>query len=463
MDTGLYCASAGFKDIDKKFTVGTVQSLIKHDFNPKLIIVDECHNISDDEESWYQLLLKLNFDAKVAGFTATTFRSDGGNIYGTDKIFPRLNFYRGLIYMIENGYLVRPILRQGKHSFDISKLRISMGDYAKGDLERLTSNRNQATAQVQDALLNLKGRKKVVWAASSIKHAELICENLKNFNEEYSIIHSKLSYDLQLENKKHFEEGSARHMVFVTMLKEGYDYKPIDAVVFMRPTRSPVLYVQICGRGLRPYPGKENCLILDYGRVVENLGPLNNPEIPDVRKKKNKEELDDKTIKACPKCATYIPKETEQCEFCGHVFTRPTVSKNLTQTAAHLGELLSNESKSKKFMLGSIDVTPHKAKSGNDCTKISFFEKSIMGKSGYPLVTEYFSINYPFAVQKLSNMLVALNVNVNDIVTVETKDYNFSIEYPHDVEVEYKKDGDYPKVIRITNREPNTRLSSHLF
>ncbi len=37
---------------------------------------------------------------------------------------------------------------------------------------------------------------------------------------------------------------------------------------------SPGLYAQICGRGFRLFPGKDNCLILDFGGNIARHGPL---------------------------------------------------------------------------------------------------------------------------------------------------------------------------------------------
>ena len=39
-----------------------------------------------------------------------------------------------------------------------------------------------------------------------------------------------------------------------------------------RPTRSVVLYLQAVGRGMRSATGKEHVVLIDHGRVVENLG-----------------------------------------------------------------------------------------------------------------------------------------------------------------------------------------------
>ena len=54
----------------------------------------------------------------------------------------------------------------------------------------------------------------------------------------------------------------------VNVLTTGFDATNVDCVVLLRPTASVGLYVQMVGRGTRLHPGKEDCLILDYGGNV---------------------------------------------------------------------------------------------------------------------------------------------------------------------------------------------------
>ncbi len=435
LDAGIYSASAGFKDTENKFIVGTVQSLIHYDFMPKLIIVDEGHNISNDEDSYYQRLLNENFDAKVAGFTATPFRSDGGLLYGSEKIFPRLNFERGLNFMIQNGHLVPPVLVQGKNAFDLSNVRVSMGEWAQQDINTVTLNNDTAQAQVADALLRLDGRKKVAWATSSINHAEIIHKLLP----DSAIVHSQI--DSAPEIKRFENDPACRHVVFVTMLKEGYDYAPIDAIVLMRPTRSPVLYVQICGRGLRLSPGKKDCLILDYGRVVESLGPLSDPKIPEDRRYKAAEQS---PIKACPKCGTYVPKESSECEFCNYKFSRPVEVRLTAKPATNL--IILGEQKNDVFKLSRIEVHDHKSKNGNSCFKVVMYETGIL--SFRPRHTQWFVKSRP---RDFYNLILQLNIDA-------LSESNYAVDFTHEVEIERKKEGDFYKVVRVTNRASHLRL-----
>ena len=59
------------------------------------------------------------------------------------------------------------------------------------------------------------------------------------------------------------------------MFNEGVDIPVVDLVMFLRPTESPIIFLQQLGRGLRKAPGKEYLTVLDfagnYGQA--NLAP----------------------------------------------------------------------------------------------------------------------------------------------------------------------------------------------
>jgi superfamily II DNA or RNA helicase len=59
------------------------------------------------------------------------------------------------------------------------------------------------------------------------------------------------------------KSGRTTVVTNVGVLVEGFDHPPISCVVIARPTKSRVLYVQAIGRGMRPSPGKSDCLVLD--------------------------------------------------------------------------------------------------------------------------------------------------------------------------------------------------------
>ena len=55
-------------------------------------------------------------------------------------------------------------------------------------------------------------------------------------------------------------------IVFISLgiLTEGTDIPIIDCILMARPTKSTVLFQQMFGRGVRLYPGKKDCLVIDF-------------------------------------------------------------------------------------------------------------------------------------------------------------------------------------------------------
>jgi superfamily II DNA or RNA helicase len=67
------------------------------------------------------------------------------------------------------------------------------------------------------------------------------------------------------------KHGKIQVVTSCGILTEGFDEPSISCVVMARPTKSQSLYIQMAGRGLRIYPSKENCLVLDFTDRSNNL------------------------------------------------------------------------------------------------------------------------------------------------------------------------------------------------
>src|SRR5690606_35164919 len=80
-----------------------------------------------------------------------------------------------------------------------------------------------------------------------------------------------------------FTPGRLRTVPYHNGMMTGTNVPIIDLVAFCRPTQSAGLYVQMAGRGLRLYPGKENCLFLDFAGVVRKHGPIDAVTPPNAR------------------------------------------------------------------------------------------------------------------------------------------------------------------------------------
>ena len=60
------------------------------------------------------------------------------------------------------------------------------------------------------------------------------------------------------------ETGKLKILFSVDMFNEGLDVKAVDMVLFLRPTESPVVFLQQLGRGLRLQEGKDYLTVLDF-------------------------------------------------------------------------------------------------------------------------------------------------------------------------------------------------------
>ena len=68
------------------------------------------------------------------------------------------------------------------------------------------------------------------------------------------------------------EKGELKVIFSVDMFNEGVDIPSLDMVMFLRPTESPVVFLQQLGRGLRKEAGKEYLTVLDFMGNYEKAG-----------------------------------------------------------------------------------------------------------------------------------------------------------------------------------------------
>ncbi len=360
----VYAASEGRKERWGQCIITSIDSLDDVMFEDiRFIICDEAHNINDGR---YASFLSRHPSAKLLGFTATPWRSNTV-IYGEGEMFSRIHFTRSVKQMIDEGWIVRPISKQSPESFRTEGLRVVGGDYVLKDLVKLVDDTEKVRAQIADALPRLVDRRKVVWICTSIEHAEEVCSVVSE-TEPALVLHSKLTNAEYV--KELFERPNGpRHMVSVMMVKEGYDYPAIDGIVLMRPTRSITLMVQIIGRGLRLSEGKKNCLVLDYGKVIENCGPITAPYVRTARSGVGKG-IGEITLRVCPKCLSYI--EATPCRDCGFESENDRdLKKNLERKASE-HDVMGSKHEPEFLIVSSVDISQYTSKAGNGCIRIDY-------------------------------------------------------------------------------------------
>ena len=166
----------------------------------------------------------------------------------------------------------------------------------------------------------------------------------------------RLVFCFYAEDADLFGNGGKRPVKYVAnveCLTTGFDAPGIDTVCLLRPTMSPGLLMQMCGRGTRlsPETGKTDCLILDYGRNIERHGPLDALRPPSERQPGGQS---GPLAKVCPSCRALVPIALSRCPECGCEFPRKDPEPKFDSTASNLG-VLSGEVTEEEYEVKDVD------------------------------------------------------------------------------------------------------------
>jgi len=150
-----------------------------------------------------------------------------------------------------------------------------------------------------------------------------------------------------------FKMGNLKYLVNVNVLTMGFDAPNIDCVAMVRPTLSPGLYYQMVGRGFRLNPGKENCLVLDFGGNVMRHGPVDAIRIGTSSEHGHGEA----PVKQCPDCCSLIAAAYAACPDCGYEF--PDWKKPRHDVKAASVGILSKEITTTEYEVQEVTYSVH--------------------------------------------------------------------------------------------------------
>lgn len=327
---GLYSKGLNSSTI-RKITVAGIQSVFRKPEKFKhfdIVIVDEAHAVTTKGNGMYRQFFNKVKCIRV-GLTGTPFRKAHGYIYeGQGAMFNKLSFnlcsLKGFNYLVDNGYLTNLISKPASYQMDTAGVKVSGGDY---NIKQLSDkfDRDGITEEAVKELVKFgKNYKSWLVFAINIEHANNINSELKHLGIKSKALHSHMNGNRH-ELTRMFKDREIQAIVSVGMITTGFDAPNIDLIALMRPTKSPVLHVQMNGRGSRVFPGIDHCLILDFAGNLSRLGPINAVEIPKMKGKGKGEPI----VKTCPDCGCVYHPTVKVCVACGHEFEFKT---KLTKT-----------------------------------------------------------------------------------------------------------------------------------
>ena len=233
------------------------------------IVIDEFHHAVNDQ---YQRIVNYFNPQFLLGLTATPERLDGRNIYEIcDYNVP---YEISLKEAINKGMLV-PFHYYGIFDeTDYSKLHIVRGRYDEKELNE-TYIGNVHRYELIYKYYCKYGSRKALGFCCSKEHAR---EMAKEFSARGIPSVAVFSYASGEYTEKRnvaiqkLKNGEIKVIFSVDMFNEGVDITSVDMVMFLRPTESPIVFLQQLGRGLRKCRGKEFLTVLDFIGNYEKAG-----------------------------------------------------------------------------------------------------------------------------------------------------------------------------------------------
>jgi len=234
--------------------------------------------------------------------------------------------------LIASGDLVRPRIYSAPvvTSSELSAVRkdSKSGDYAVSELGALMSRPKLVGNVVENWLRIANGKRTIIFACDK-SHGAALAQEFRQAGTAAELLTDEDPEPDREAAIYRLEQDKTKILINCFLLSYGIDIPSVECVVIARPTRSIVLYKQAVGRGMRPSPGKEFLIVIDHGRVVENLGMPDEAidwsldDSKNVNRSIAKRTADRKRTaespRTCPECVHMwlVSEDGPACDCCG--------------------------------------------------------------------------------------------------------------------------------------------------
>jgi superfamily II DNA or RNA helicase len=274
-------------------SVAMIQTLVARDLRPEatFVVYDEVHHSAAAE---YRAVVAHYEGLGVPrlGLTATPERGDGRGLgrAGWDAIITGISVAEAT----ERGYLVPcEIERPGR------RLRA----------------RTVAQRPVDAWQEYARGRRTILFAPNLESAAQFVDE----FRAEgvgAEIVDGAMPTRQRVTVLEGHRGGVFPVLVNVGVLTEGYDDPAVACVILARGCGSAGLYLQMVGRGLRPAPGKTDCVVIDLLGTSHDHGLPDEPRFYSLDGKGIRRTATD-DLRFCQLCGCPLDAGVTECPECG--------------------------------------------------------------------------------------------------------------------------------------------------
>lgn len=260
--------ASGIADI----TVASLQSIISGDrllkFDPsrfKLVLVDEAHHIVAPGYlrtlEHFGLRQKQVDSPHLVGVSATFSRADGLRL---GAAIDEIVYHKDYVDMIGDKWLSDVIFTTVDSSVDLSNVKKGAGgDFDIAQLSSAVNSEVTNDIAVRTWYAKAGNRKSTLVFCVDLAHVADMTATFRRYGYDARFVTSDTPAKERADILDAFKRFEFPVLVNCGVFTEGTDIPNIDCILMARPTRSRNLLIQMIGRGMRLYPGKENCHIID--------------------------------------------------------------------------------------------------------------------------------------------------------------------------------------------------------
>lgn len=263
--------SGNYKEVDADYVFATMQTMCKEEIMSlyqkdtfDAIVIDEVHRAASNS---YQKIMDYFEPELYLGMSASPDRPDGFDIY---EIFDHNIAQEVRLQQALQDDLLCPF-----HYFGVSDLEVDGNSVDSKDFCYLTCDE-----RIKHIIRNAKyyghcgDRVKGLIFTSSLSEGKEISKKLNAYGYRTVFLSGSDSIEKRLEMverlEKDYGDDVLDYIITVDIFNEGVDIPQVNQVIMLRPTQSPIIFIQQLGRGLRKASNKEFVVIIDFIANYQN-------------------------------------------------------------------------------------------------------------------------------------------------------------------------------------------------
>ncbi|MBI6550144.1 DEAD/DEAH box helicase [Xenorhabdus lircayensis] len=311
------------QDPSKLIQIASADTLIRRDFpeDIDLLVIDEAHL---KRKKLLEEITRLTSetDCKVIGLSGTPFSPFLGHYY--QKLIKPTTIkeliQRGDLSAYEFYAPTKPDL-SGVKSSTSSQYG---SDYKEDEIAEIMCGAD-LVGDVVSSWLKLGENQPTVCFCVNVSHANFTTLEFNRAGVNAEVMTANTPHDERQLIIHRFEQGATKIIVNVGVLVAGFD-SDVRCIIYARPTKSEIRWLQSIGRSLRPAPGKDRAIILDHSGSVHRLGYPDSIEYDELPRKNDgmktqssyrEQEKREKLPKECTSCHYMKPAGVYVCPKCG--------------------------------------------------------------------------------------------------------------------------------------------------